>query len=473
MTLHVRAPGRVNLIGEHTDYNGYPVLPMAIDRAAHLDVEPRTDGLIALTNVRTHFTAREWDLAAGPAPFAQGDWAQYTAAAVAGVLEAGLVDRARARGFSATVDGRIPIAAGLSSSSALLVASALAFCAVNDVNPDRHVLADICAHAERWTGLEGGGMDQAVSLLAEEGCALRIDFSPLRARTVPIPAEAVFVICDSRVEAAKSAGARDAYNLRVAECRAASALLERVLLRDDRSSSDEPSSPDEVLSSDEPSSRDEVSSSGIPRPVQLLAALRPTRSGVPDDALLDAARTQLPAEPLTPTALAELLGWDPARVERQILTVRDGSVVPVPREGLRVRDRALHVLNEAGRVEVAEQAMRNDDLESLGSVMNASHASCRDHYDVSCPELEALVSAARRSGALGARLTGAGFGGCTVNLVRARALASFLDAMRREVRTLHMAHGEGQWSDVALESMLFVARPAAGASLGWLPMEGA
>jgi N-acetylgalactosamine kinase len=449
MSICVRAPGRVNLIGEHTDYNGYPVLPMAIDREMLLRVMPRADRMISVSNVRMRFAPREWSLDRGPTPFVRGDWAGYIAAAIAGVLDAGLVDRARARGCTITVDGRIPIAAGLSSSSALVVASALGFCAANDVDPDRRVLADVCAHAERNTGIEGGGMDQAVSLLAEAGHALRIDFHPLRTRAVPLPADAAIVVCDSRVEAAKSAGARDAYNLRVAECRAAAALLARAMCDDDGSSPDEHSS-----------LPDGSASSAVP----LLADLRPTPDGVPDPVLLEAA-SRLPAAPLPLDAVAGLLEWSDDDVVRHILTVRGGSVVPIPDEGLRVRDRAMHVLTEAVRVAEAERALRAGNLDALGALMDASHVSCRDQYGVSCSELEAIVAAAKRHGALGARLTGAGFGGCTVNLVRARDLAEFLAGMRRELRTLHVEWSGRLWTDTALDNILFVSGSACGASV--------
>ena len=221
----VRAPGRVNLIGEHTDYNGYPVMPMAIDRDFVFILAPRTDGTIDIVNESPSFERRTFDARFPVSPYHQGDWGNYIKAAVHGILEAGWVDPKKAAGFQAIVGGTIPESAGLSSSSALVVASALAFLTANNKRIDKDHLAELLARAERYVGSEGGGMDQAVSLLAETGKALKIDFFPLRTQPVSLPENLSFVVCNSLIRAPKSESIRYAYNRRVIECRLATALV--------------------------------------------------------------------------------------------------------------------------------------------------------------------------------------------------------------------------------------------------------
>ena len=153
----VRAPGRVNLVGEHTDYNGYPVLPMAIDRDVVFILGPRTDNTIEIINESPSFERRTFDARFPVAPYDQGDWGNYIKAAAHGILEAGWIDPKMAVGFQAVVGGTIPESAGLSSSSALVVASAIAFLAANGKEIKREPLAELLARAERYVGSEGGG----------------------------------------------------------------------------------------------------------------------------------------------------------------------------------------------------------------------------------------------------------------------------------------------------------------------------
>ena len=238
----VIAPGRVNLIGEHTDYNGLPVLPIAIDRGIRIDFRVTGESMVRLDNASTRFEPFEFRLDRPIEAAAQGDWSNYVRAAARGLLDHGI---ALPRGVTGRVTGNVPIASGLSSSSALVVAAALALLKANGVvvggvsglegypavptGPalSRLELAALMARAERFVGLQGGGMDQAACLHGIAGHALRIDFEPLRVSPVVVPGGWRWVVASSLVRAEKSAGAREAYNERARECREALAVVAR------------------------------------------------------------------------------------------------------------------------------------------------------------------------------------------------------------------------------------------------------
>ena len=394
----VRAPGRVNLIGEHTDYNGYPVMPMAIDRDVIFVLAPRTDATINIVNEASSFEHRTFDARFPVAPYAQGDWGNYVKAAVHGVLEAGFVNPAKAVGFQAVVGGTIPESAGLSSSSALVVASALTFLAANGIEVEKEELAELLARAERYVGSEGGGMDQAVSLLAEAGKALKIDFFPLRTEFVSLPQQLSFVVCNSLIRAPKSESIRYAYNRRVVECRLATALVAGAV--QERSG--------KKVESDR------------------LADLSGERLGLEQRTVNKIVAQAIGERPLFLKEISSLLGEPVDRIQKRYCTLRDGTVLVEPPDGFKIWNRYDHVVSEARRVSDAAGALGAGDIAAVGEIMNQSHASCRDDYEISCPELEALVSIARDHGAIGARLTGAGFGGCTVNAVPTNQVADFM-----------------------------------------------
>ena len=400
----VRAPGRVNLIGEHTDYSGYPVLPMAIDRDVVFMISARADRSIELENKDERFPRKVFDAEFPLPPFEQGDWGNYVKAAVHAILEAGLVNREGSAGYQAFVGGTIPESSGLSSSSALVVASALAFLKVNGIQIDRSPLADILAHAERYVGSEGGGMDQAVSLLAEPGKALRIDFFPLRTKVVDLPKGITFVVCNSLIRAPKSETVSYAYNWRVIECRLAGALL----------------------------SKSVSTETGKSVRAVRLADVSAERLGIDPKHLEAIALRGIGERPLSITEIARRLGESVETVERNYCRLRDGSTLKEPPEGFKVWNRYRHVVSEAARVDAAERAFGDGTVDEIGALMNQSHTSCRDDYEVSCPELEALISISRRHGAVGARLTGAGFGGCTVNAVPSEIVGDFIRGVIEE-----------------------------------------
>ena len=407
-----RAPGRVNLIGEHTDYNGLPVLPIAIDCDVRVAARRRDDQRVDLANVDPAFAPRHYLLGPQPAPSPPGDWANYHKAA-AGALVAELARRGAGGlpGGSFRVDGRVPAAAGLASSSALLVACGLAHLGLAGVELPRSDLADLFARAERYVGTLSGGMDQAAALLARAGEALRIDFFPLRTRPVPIPAEAAFIVAHSLERAEKSGAARGHYNQRVTECALACAVLARRL--------------------------------------GCAAAHLGDLAG-PEPILADL--DHLLPEETTRAALPALTGIAGAELGQRFFPAATALACP---DRFRLRARVRHVLSEAARVTAAEAALHARDLRALGTLMDASHRSCADDYGVSTSALDRLVELARAGGALGARLTGAGFGGAIVALVERGSVEHVLQMLDREFYVPRAAPRDAR----------LVVRPAAGASL--------
>ena len=368
------APGRVNLIGEHIDYHALPVLPMALERGVRIRFTPREDERILLENADTSFPARDFRMVPGLAPGPLGDWGNYARAAAVTALE---TFHCR-RGIEGQVTSDLPPAAGLSSSSALMVAMCQALLHADRREVPPLVLAEAAAEGERFVGTAGGGMDQAASLLGRAGHALRIEFAPLAAEPVPIPGDWRVVVAHTGVRAEKSGGAQEAYNARRSETTTGLARIAADVGRPGAS------------------------------PSELLAR-------VPTDELLAAA----------------------AGLEEPVASwVR-------------------HILNEAVRVEQATEALRGGELLAFGRLLNASHDSLRDLYEVSHPRLDALVEAALAAGAAGARLTGAGFGGCMLAVCEAAAVDEVRSRLAARQATF----------DPAPELAPFVAVPGPGASV--------
>ena len=359
------APGRVNLIGEHTDYNDGFVLPMAIGRCTAVAFRPRTD-----RRLRAHAVAfdetREIALD-GLRPPGGSDWLSY----VAGVAWALAEEKLDVPGLDAVIDGDVPIGAGLSSSASLELAAARAFAAAGDVPWDPVRMARLGQKAENaYVGMNCGLMDQFASAASREGCALLLDCRSLETEPVPVPADAAIVVMDT---GARRSLAGSAYNDRRAACEAVVAALRAT----------------------DPSVR----------------ALRDV-----DLALLEDARDRL----------------DPVAYRR-----------------------ARHVVPENLRPREMAEALRAGDLARAGRLMNDSHASLRDLYEVSCAELDLVSEIARaQPGCHGARMTGAGFGGCAVALVDGSAAPAFTEAVLAAYR-----------AKVDLPAALFACRPAAGARL--------
>ena len=331
------APGRVNLIGEHTDYNDGFVLPAAIDRATVVAAAPRADRRLAVRSIDLD-RAIEIDLDA-PGTGRSGTWADH----VAGV--AALLERAGARlvGADVVLGSDVPAGAGLSSSAALEMSLGLALLSLAGHEVDRVALARAAQAAEHeFVGTRCGIMDQLIAGLGRAGHALLIDCRSLEATPVPLAiGDCVIALCDTKV---KHDLATSAYNERRAACE---------------------------------------------RAVELL---RPALPGV--------------------RALRDVTAGD---------LERHAELLPQP-----IRRRAAHVVGENARTLAAADALRAGDLERVGQLMAESHRSLRDDYQVSCAELDHLVDVATElPGVAGARMTGGGFGGCTVNIVEAASLDSF------------------------------------------------
>ena len=376
-----RAPGRVNLIGEHIDYAGLPVFPMALQREVRIAFRPRDDGLVLAATTDPSYAPCHFELGRHIEPYEDGDWGNYLKAAVQGMVYAYGLER----GFDAVIDSTVPVAAGLSSSSALVIATALAVAGSNGLETDPIELAELMAAAEQYVGTRGGGMDQAISAGARAGCAARVEFAPLRLEAVPVPAGWEFVVAHSLVQAHKSGGAREGYNRRRAETEEALARVVGYL---------------ELPASEVLSYRD------------LLARVSGSEA-------LDVAEERL-----------------------------EGDLLK----------RFRHVVTENERVVRAEVAMRGESLDGFGMLMNGSHASLAADYQVSIPELDELVGIARDAGAVGARLTGAGMGGCIVALCPSEAVGGVMQAIEDRFYAVRDRIDD-------LGDHLFVAQPAPGASI--------
>ena len=413
------APGRVNLIGEHTDYNGLPVLPIAIQRGIRIEFRVLDEPIVRLDSPASRFDPFEFQLKRPIAAADQGHWSNYVRAAARGLIEHGLPLR---RGIEGTVTGDVPIAAGLSSSSALVVASALALLRASGVESiSRLELAALMARAERFVGLEGGGMDQAACLHGEAGHALRIEFEPLRVTRVAVPEGWRWVVASSLARAEKSGGAREAYNERARQCREA---LEAVKQGGDRF------------------------------------------RGKSRDARMSAwdARERFRGKRRD----ARMAGRD-ARVEQAPSTYRGlvasgglGELIEGAREVLSpvLLRRFRHVVTEGRRVARAEVAMREGDLARFGELMVASHESLRRDYEVSTSALDEIVEVALEAGAAGARLTGAGFGGCAVALCDDRTVGAVMEALAARFYAPRLDGPPGR-------DVIFAARPSGGAGVNY------
>ena len=375
-TAVVRAPGRVNLIGEHTDYSLLPVLPIAIERHLLIAASATADGVVEAASAAFDGIVRINRTAIDDEPAAV--WGRY----LAGALRE-LADVAAGQGAFIHVSGDLPAEGGLSSSSALTVGVIAALNAAWDAGLDRDEILRRAVVAERHVGVESGGMDQTVILFAESGSALRIDFEPPAHRNVLIPDGLAFVVAASGDEAPKGGAARAAYNERVVGARIAAVML-----------------------------ADQV---GID------VSAPPVLRDVAGVDVIDILVEDLP-EKISAVEVARSVGSDIEHIVR-LTASRFDHMAKVP-----VRRVAAHVLSEADRVERAEAALLAGDLTGFGALLNASHDSLRQDFRCSTPALDKVCAAMRKAGAFGARLTGAGFGGYALAAVPPDRVASVIEA---------------------------------------------
>ncbi|XP_074773228.1 N-acetylgalactosamine kinase isoform X5 [Athene noctua] len=282
-------------------------------------------------------------------------------------------------------------------------------------------LAEICTKSERYIGTEGGGMDQSISFLAEEGTAKLIEFSPLRATDVRLPSGAAFVIANSCVEMNKAATSH--YNIRVMECRLATKLLSK--------------------------------SKGLDWKKMVRLHDVQTKLGVSLEEMLTIVKEVLHPEPYSTEEICKCLGISLEELRSQILSQNTQDV-----STFKLYQRATHVYSEAARVlefkKICNEAPANA-IQLLGELMNQSYISCREMYECSCPELDRLVDICLQFGAIGSRLTGAGWGGCTVSMVPTDKLNTFLKNVKK-------AYYQTDVQRLALENnSLFATKPGRGA----------
>jgi galactokinase len=331
-----RAPGRVNLIGEHTDYNDGFVMPAAIGFSTWVTITPLDERKLSVFS--ENFGEQiEFDLN-DRNPIPRQHWSDYVIGVAVTFEGAGY----HVRGANLRIRGEVPIGSGLSSSAAIEVATGFALAANSDLNLDRTELAKLCRRAENeFVGARVGIMDQFVSCYGQANKALLLDCRSLEYKLFPIASKVRLVVCNTMV---KHELASSAYNERRAECEAG---------------------------------------------VKHLAAALPHVTALRDVNLEELAQH----------------GRDLPEV---------------------IYRRCRHVISENARVLESGEALERDDLNSFGQLMNESHRSLRDDYEVSCPELELMVDLARKvKGVYGSRMTGGGFGGCTVNLVAAEQVGEF------------------------------------------------
>lgn len=360
-----RAPGRVNLIGDHTDYNQGFVLPAAIEFSCYAAISRSSNHQMTLFSENLEDTL---SISINEQPIARsGQWSDYAAGVFLQIQNAGYP----LGGANLYICSEVPIGAGLSSSAAFEVSTACALLGIFGHKAEPSQIAKLCQKAENeFVGAQCGIMDQFVACNGLRDHALLLDCRSLKFQAVPIPNYLRIVICNTMVEH-KLAAEHNEYNRRRAECEEA---------------------------------------------VRLLAQAMP-----------------------------------------QVRTLRDLSLADLDQHrGLltgKLYKRCRHVVSENGRVEQMADALQRNDMKQSRELMAESHRSLRDDYEVSCAELDLLVSVAeQQKGVHGARMTGAGFGGCTVNLVE----GIYVEEFRRRVAEQYLAQ-TGRHSEI------YVCKAAAGA----------
>ena len=338
-----RAPGRVNLIGEHTDYNDGFVMPAALDFSIRVGISPLDQHKLQISSENFNEEV-EVDLD-DPNLKARHHWSDYPIGVAVEIEKAGH----RLHGAQLQIRGDVPIGAGLSSSAAIEVATACALVANSGLKIDARELALLCQRAENeFVGAHVGIMDQFVSLFGQAQHALLLDCRSLEFRLLPLPDNVRLIICNTMV---KHALASSAYNERRVQCEEG---------------------------------------------VKYLAQFLPHVKALRDVTL-------------------EQLGQHRAGLSDVVYR------------------RCRHVISENARVLAAGEALEHHDLDRFGRLMNESHVSLRDDYEVSCKELDLMVEVARKvEGVYGARMTGGGFGGSTVNLVREENVEEFRERVSFE-----------------------------------------
>jgi len=408
----LKAPGRVNLIGEHTDYNMGPVLPCAINKEIVFCIRPSGSQQINAVNAEEKFEQVSFTVKEKIEPYSRGSWGNYIKAGVKGILdflESSEKSKHRIsdlKGFDVVVSSTLPQAAGVSSSSALVVAAALAFVVVNHLDLDKQKIAAICAKAEHFVGTSGGGMDQAASLLGKENSFLYMEFNPLRITEIPAPKDLQLILFNSLIQAEKGSKSRLEYNRRVLECRIAVELFNRFAMS--------------YLDKNY-------------QQVTYIGEIKPGNLNL-NQAALDKMVTLFIndlADNYSLEQVKEILALTEKEFnDRYLAILQHDDLQKEFQEGLKIKSRFKHVYYECHRVHDAINCLRNNNLNELGHLINQSHNSLAQDYEVSIPEIDDLVEILRENGAMGARIMGAGFGGMVLALVPGSQTDQIIEAVR-------------------------------------------
>ena len=360
-----RAPGRVNLIGEHTDYSGGLVLPAAIDFATMAVVSARADDVAVIYSENF---SKQVVVPLKPFPGSSGgEWSDYPLGVAWALGERGV----ELPGFDLTIAGNVPLGAGLSSSASIEVAAAFALLSLTKAELSREAIALLCQHAENYfVGANCGIMDQFIACFGEKDHAVMVDTRSLAHTSVPIPRDVSIVICNSMVKHTHAGGE---YNVRRAEVDEGGRILREY--------------------------------------------------------------------------------------DANIQELRDATIADLEKVRERMPDnvyrRCRHIITENARVQQTVEAFEAGEMKTVGRLMAEAHASYRDDFEASCAEVEVLIDVAmQQPGLIGARLTGGGFGGCTVNLVEADHADVFRTA-------LHDAYE----SKLGIDAEIYLSRASAGAGV--------
>ncbi|KAL1958263.1 hypothetical protein VTO42DRAFT_4771 [Malbranchea cinnamomea] len=456
-----RSPGRVNIIGEHIDYSLYDVLPTAlrVDVLIAVKVVPTVgqESVVKLANSNPKFPAtqftvpndRDVDIDA-----TKHDWDNYFKAGLRVALKF-LRERAPSgspfvpASIEALVNGNVPPGGGVSSSAALVCASALAVVKANGHDITKQDLQDMAIVSERAVGVYSGGMDQAASIFSRRGYLLYTRFFPsFHVEHVPIPKPEVditFLVAQSFITSNKAVTAPKHYNLRVAECTLAAVTLAKhhnvVLQKDNSSLGYSLRNFHEELMRKEGRLQD-------PLEYQLDSVIQATSEFFTKE------------EGYTREEIAQMLSLTVPELEQKFL-----SAFPVQAERFLLRQRALHCFKEARRVldfkaclTKSKDRLSEHDIQYLGQLLNESQTSCRYQYDCTCPEVDEICEIALRAGSYGSRVTGAGWGGSTVHMIPQARVEAVTEALKRE----YYAKRFPDLSEEKLKDAMVISKPSNG-----------
>lgn len=422
----VRVPGRVNIIGEHIDYCGYPVLPMALEQDILMAANIIDESKLYLRNADSKYkgvditinTYDEFDIL--PDSSGKPFWYNYILCGIKGAMEhLNTQGKREWKGVQLYIDGNIPPASGLSSSSALVSAACLAFLYAHNSVLNKKEIASLCAKSERYIGTQGGGMDQAIAFLAKKYSAQYITFKPLNATPVALPEDATFVVAHSLAEANKAA--TNDFNKRVIECRLAAKIIAFV--------------------------------SGVSYDEKIITLSQLQKlMNISLKEMIERVQKVLPNEIYTKREICRILKISEENLNDYYLTSNTEHLTE-----FKLKQRALHVYKEAQRVEDFKKMCVNSKIEcvntngstngatiehkqnlgkhetliNLGKLMSQSHASLKTLYECSHENLDKLVDISQQMN-IHSRLTGAGWGGCIVALCPKEQVKEYTEFLKDE-----------------------------------------